>query len=504
MTELIFEPASEVARRIRNREISAVEVTERHLARIDVVNSAINAVVTRCDDLALERAKEADAALRGGGTIGPLHGVPITMKDAFDTAGIRSTGATKGRVSHVPATNATVVQRLLDAGAILIGKTNTSELTLFYDTDNLLFGKTLNPYDLSRSPGGSSGGSAAIVAAGGSALDVGSDTGGSIRLPAHFCGVAGLKPTAGRVPRNGLIVPGSVPVAPLTQVGPIARYVEDLALVLPIISGMEGRDPDDVPVDLVEPGAVNIEGLKVAYYTDNGEVAATPEVAAVVERCARVLSRHGAEISEDRPEGLEQARPLFKRFFNTDGGAWARRLLETLGTKTVSPYLQWVFNDDDTPEVTAAAVRSLLVDWDRYKRNMHTFMQHYDVILAPVHASVALPHGKLTSAENSPGFSFSQAFNLTGWPSVVVRAGTSARGLPIGIQVVARPWKESVALSAARRIEEALGGWQRPFLSHRSGTRRQSAAVPVSWRRQVAGGRSMTRLNARVKVASES
>ncbi len=181
-----------------------------------------------------------------------------------------------------------------------------------------------------------------------------------------------------------------------------------------------------------------------------------------------------------------------------------RRILETLGTKTVSPYLQWVFNDDDTPEATASADRSLLADWDRYKRNMHTFMQHYDVILAPVHASAALPHGKLTSAENSPGFSFSQAFNLTGWPSVVVRAGTSARGLPIGIQLVARPWKESVALSLARRIEKALGGWQRPFLSHRSGTVGQSAAVPVNWRRQVAGGTSMTRLNARVNAASES
>lgn len=504
MKELLFTSAAEIARRIRRREVSAAEVTELHLARIEEVNPVLNAVVTRCDDMALTRAKEADAMLAKGDSLGPLHGVPITIKDAFDTAGVRTTGGTLGRANHVPAKNATAVDRLLSAGAILLGKTNTSELTLFYDTDNLLFGKTLNPYDRSRSPGGSSGGSTAIVAAGGSALDLGSDTGGSIRLPAHYCGVAGLKPTAGRVPRDGLIVPGGVPVAPLTQVGPIARHVEDLALVLPIISGMEGRDPNDVPVDLVEPGAVNIQELNVAFYTDNGEAAATPEVAAVVERCARVLSRQGAVISEDRPEGLEQARPLFKRFFNTDGGAWARRLLETLGTQTVSPYLQWVFNDDDTPEVTAAALRSLLVDWDRYKQNMHTFMQHYDVILAPVHASVAMPQGKLTSAENSPGFSFSQAFNLTGWPSVVVRAGTSARGLPIGIQVVARPWKESVALSAARRIEEALGGWQRPFLSHRSGTRRQSAAVPVSWRRQVAGGRSMTRLNARVKVASES
>lgn len=504
MTELIFEPASEVARRIRNREISAVEVTERHLARIDVVNSAINAVVTRCDDLALERAKEADAALRGGGTIGPLHGVPITMKDAFDTAGIRSTGATKGRVSHVPATNATVVQRLLDAGAILIGKTNTSELTLFYDTDNLLFGKTLNPYDLSRSPGGSSGGSAAIVAAGGSALDVGSDTGGSIRLPAHFCGVAGLKPTAGRVPGTGLIVPGGVPVAPLTQVGPIARYVEDLALVLPIISGIDGRDPRGTPMDPAGPGAVNIERLKIAFYTDNGEVAASSDVAEVVRRCARVLAACGAEVDEDRPDGLEHARSLFRRFFNTDGGAWARDILDELGTTQVSPYLEWASRGDESREAAASAFRSLHDDWCRFRRDMLAFMRRYDVILAPVHANAALPHGELTSAENSPGFSFSQAYNLTGWPSVVVRAGTSRHGLPIGIQVVAKPWKESVAFAVARRVELALGGWQRPVLSFPNERHPQPVADPVVWRRQVAGGMSMTRLNARANAASES
>ena len=193
---LVFASASELTKRILAREVSAVEAVEMHLTRIDEVNSVLNAMVTRCDDMALDQARKADAALARGRSLGPLHGLPITIKDAFDTAGVRSTGGTRGRADYIPSTNATAVKRLLSAGAILIGKTNTPELTLLYDTDNLLSGKTFNPYDLSLSPGGSSGGSAAIVAAGGSPLDLGSDTGGSIRLPAHFCGLAGIKPTA--------------------------------------------------------------------------------------------------------------------------------------------------------------------------------------------------------------------------------------------------------------------------------------------------------------------
>lgn len=462
MKELIFASASEIARRIRDREISAVEVTEMHLARIDEVNPALNAVVTRCDETALARAREADAAMANGKPVGPLHGVPVTIKDAFDTAGVRSTAGTRGRAQYIPSVNATGVERLLAAGAILIGKTNTSELTLFYETDNLLFGRTSNPYDLLRSPGGSSGGAAAIVAAGGSPLDLGSDTGGSIRLPAHFCGVAGLKPTAGRVPRTGLIVPGGVPVDALTQIGPIARYVDDLALVLPILSGVDWWDHSVIPMDFPDPEYARIHDLKVAFYTDNGEVAASAEVAAVVKECARVVAEAKAKITEARPPGIEKSRSLFRRIFNSGGGAWVHRILETLGTTEVSPYLNWVKNDDDKAQGKASDVTTLMSELEAFRRELLGFMKEYDVILAPAHASAALPHGELTSAENSPGFSFSQTYNLTGWPSVVVRAGTSGQGLPIGIQVVARPWREEVALAVARRIEQSLGGWQPP------------------------------------------
>jgi amidase len=457
-----FASASELARRIRKRDISAVEVVEMHLARIDAVNPSLNAVVSRCDEMALERARKADQALARGEAPGPLHGLPITIKDAFDTAGVRSTGGTLGRADYIAPENATAVGRMLAAGAILIGKTNTPELTLYYDTDNLLFGETFNPYDVSLSPGGSSGGSAAIVAAGGSPLDLGSDTGGSIRLPAHFCGVAGIKPTAGRVSRNGFILPAGVPVDPLTQVGPIARLVEDLALVLPIISGVDWKDSAVVPMPCGALDEVCIGNLHIAFYTDNGDVAVSPEVAAVVRDCARVVAEQGARVTEARPPAIEQSRSLFVRFFETDGGAWMRRTLQRLGTRETYPFLKWTERRDDAPEATASAFTALLQEWEQFRRDMMGFFQNYDVILAPVHTSTALPHGELTSAARSPAFSYAQTYNLTGWPSVVVRAGTSERGLPIGVQAVARPWQEHVALAVARLIEEALGGWQVP------------------------------------------
>ena len=462
MNDVIFASASALTRRIRARELSAVEVVEMHLARIDAVNPSLNAVVTRCDARALERAKQADVLLAKGQTLGPLHGLPMTIKDAFDTAEVRSTGGTQGRANYIPSQNATAVERLLSAGAILMGKTNTPELTLFYDTDNVLFGKTFNPYDLSLSPGGSSGGSAAIVAAGGSPLDLGSDTGGSIRLPAHFCGVAGIKPTAGRIPRTGFIVPGGMPVDALTQVGPIARFVEDLALVLPILSGVDWQDSAVVPMPLGDPDAISMPDLRVAFYTDNGDVAASPEVSSVVRDCVRVVAERGATVTEACPSVMAQSRRLFGRIFSTDGGAWIRRLLDKLGTQAIYPFLHWTDQHDDAPEATAAAFTALMAEWEQFRRRMLAFLQRYDVMLAPVHAYPALAHGELTSDEKSPAFSYAQPYNLTGWPSVVVRAGTSAKGLPIGVQVVARPWQETVALAVARRIEEQLGGWRPP------------------------------------------
>src|ERR1700704_732163 len=229
--------AGELADAIRSKNLSSRMIVEAHLERIAKVNPKLNAVVQLTAEAARKEADEADAALARGEIKGPLHGVPITIKDTLETAGVICTGGTKGRANFVPKADATAVARLRAAGGIILGKTNVPELAGAAETDNLVYGRTNNPYDLARTPGGSSGGEAAIIAAGGSPLGLGTDAGGSIRVPAHFSGLAGLKPTHGRVPRTGAFPPPAGLIADFWQVGPLARRVEDLIATLPILAG---------------------------------------------------------------------------------------------------------------------------------------------------------------------------------------------------------------------------------------------------------------------------
>ena len=469
MDELIWRSASSLAKAIRDKEVSSEEVIHGHLRRIEGVNPKLNAVVQVVADSALSEAREADASLARGNIKGPLHGVPMTIKDSLDTVGVITTGGTKGRACYVPKQDATAVARMRAAGAILLGKTNTPELTLAPETNNLIYGRTNNPYDLSRTPGGSSGGAGAIVAAGGSPVDLGSDTGGSIRWPSHCCGIAGIKPTSGRVPRTGHIVPfGLGALDSLTQIGPMARFVEDLVLTLPVISGVDWQDPAMVPMPLDDPEDVDLKSLRVAVYTDDGVTAPTPETAASVKASAEALADTGADVEENRPEALEWIAEL--NVAKADGGEWVRRLLQRFGTTEVHPWSRerWFEGAKPlpTPEYTA-----LLEEADRCRSSMLSFMKHYHVILCPVGPYPAPPHDAWRNTDKFPGkgshggpssLSYTRPYNLTGWPTAVVRAGTSPEGLPLGVQVVARPWREDVALAVAQCIEAALGGWQRP------------------------------------------
>ena len=461
MEELIYASATTMAQSIRDKKISALELVDSHLRRIDQVNPQLNAVVQLASERARAEAREADNALARGENVGPLHGVPMTIKDSLDTEGVISTGGTQGRANFVPEEDSTVVARLRSAGAILLGKTNTPELTLAGETNNLVYGQTNNPYDTSRTSGGSSGGAAAIIAAGGSPLDMGSDTGGSIRLPAHFCGIAGLKPNSGRVPRTGHIVPfGLGAVDSVTQNGPLARYVEDLALTLPIIAGVDYRDPAIVPMPLGDPNAVDIKSLRVAVYTDNGVMAPAPEIADAVNRAAATLADIGVAVQEDRPEVIARTAELTKKLPSADGRAWVWRILERAGTTEVSPWLQQLLEDAKPMEV--GDFTAMLEEVDQFRSAMHTFMRDYDVIICPACAFTALPHGASIDEETRKGFSYTASYNVAGWPGAVVRGGTSPEGLPIGIQVVAGPWREDVALAVAQYLETALGGWQKP------------------------------------------
>jgi amidase len=457
MQNIIFASVTELARAIRSRQVSSVEAVKAHLDRIETLNPKLNAVVQLSAQAALKEASEADQALARNELKGPLCGVPMTIKDSFDTAGVVSTWGTQGRVNTIPDQDATVVARLKAAGAILMGKTNTPELTLSYETDNLIYGRTNNPYNLERTSGGSSGGAAAIVAAGGSPFDIGTDTGGSIRLPSHFCGVTGIRPTSGRVPRTGhAISPGGL-LDSLTQVGPIARYVEDLTLLLPLIAGPNGRDPFVAPVPLGDPEDVVLKGLRGTFYVDNGIQTPIPEIEEAVQLSAKALSEAGVRCEEARPPGIEESLELYTGLFNWDGGAWIRLILERAGTSLDQTSLRHVHA---ATSASASDVTRLVDRWDRFRKSMLAFMSAYDVMITPVNAYQAIPHG--TQVDRLGGFSYTMTFNLTGWPAAVVRVGTARDGLPIGVQIISKPWKEDVALAIAQYLERALGGWQQP------------------------------------------
>lgn len=330
MHEVTYASATALARAIRAKEVSAVEVIQASLQRIAEVNPALNAVVQLCAEAAQAQARAADVALAREQLLGPLHGVPMTIKDSLDTAGVITTGGTQGRATFVPAQDAPVVARLRTAGAILLGKTNTPELTLAGETDNVLYGRTNNPYDLSRTPGGSSGGAAAIVAAGGAPFDIGSDTAASIRWPAHCGGIAGLKPTAGRVPWTGHIIPFGLGARDLlTQNGPMTRFVEDLSLILPIICGPDGQDPAIIPMPLGDPAMGELTQLRVAVHTDNGIVTPTVAIQDAVRRAAQALTDAGVAVDEAYPQALGRAHTLAAARAAADGalgcsGCWPR------------------------------------------------------------------------------------------------------------------------------------------------------------------------------------
>ena len=440
---------------IRSGRLSSEEIVRAHLDRIEAVNPRLNAVVQLRRDAAIDEAVAADRAPRE--RRGLLHGVPITVKDSFDTAGIISTGGLTGRASFVPLADATVVKRLRAAGAIILGKTNTPDLTLSGETNNPVYGRTSNPYDLTRTPGGSSGGAAAIIAAGGSPLDIGTDTGGSIRMPAHFCGIVGIKPTAGRVPRTGHIINFEGAAESLTHVGPLARRVDDLAFALSIIAGPDDIDPHIPPVALGDRRRVTVRELRIAYFIRLGSIEPTEATASAVEQAVRMMEKAGCRARAVSIPGASDIYEDFVGLMWSDGGAWAARLLAQWST-TESPLFDRIRQSAAEPsgKVTARFER-----WDRWRSEMLRMFADHDVILGPIYPEPAPRHGGWLRQQAT----FSQIFNLTGWPSTAVRAGTSPEGLPIGVQCVAHPWREDVSLAVARHLETACGPFPRPVMT---------------------------------------
>jgi amidase len=460
--ELLSSPVTAMIAAMEDGAVTSAELTQAYLQRIEAINPGLNAIVHVDAEQAMAAARRADAARAAGRPVGPLNGVPMTLKDSIDTAGVLTTWGTLGRGAYVPEHDATVAARLGEAGAVLLGKTNTPEFTLSFETDNLVFGRTRNPFDPERSPGGSSGGAAAAVASALCAFDLGSDTGGSIRVPSHCCGTAGLKPTQGRVPRTGHAVSFGGLHDSLTQLGPIARSVADLELILRVIAGPDGRDPFVAPVPWRNPSDVTIDGLRIGWHTDNGIFTPTAEIQAATAAAVRALAAAGALTREVIPTPLPGSFGELDSLlvWNADGGAWIRRLLDAAGTRSAHPMIARQITDEW--KVDSGEFTRLVEKRDRFRSDMLAFMQEYDVLVTPVSGFPAPVFGTAEDEAHFAGYSYTQVYNLSGQPAAVVRCGTSPEGLPIGVQVAARPWREDVALAVAGHLETVFGGWQAP------------------------------------------
>jgi amidase len=464
LISVLSQSAMWFAREIRTRRISALEVMQRHLERIESMRDSVNATVQILSENALATAHQIDARLGAGDDPGPLAGVPFSIKDSIDVCGTKCTAGTWGRRGAVPAErDAILVQRLKAAGAIPIAKTNLPDLLFSFETDNFIYGRTNNPYDLTRTPGGSSGGESALIAAGGSPLGLGSDAFGSVRLPAAFCGLAAIKPTSGRLPRTGH-VPGPGGWAQgVWQIGPMARRVEDVQLAMRLLAYPDGEDLWSPPVPLVESTA-ELRQLRVAYFTHNGFATCTTEVVAAVETCARFLAQEGANVIEERPPGLENIFDLEMAFFGADGAEGIDAFLSEIGTDRIHPLHANFVNYMRPHKAGALEFAVRWAQWDAYRAGLARFFSRYDVILCPAYTQTALPHGASMKEENFRGFSYTMAWNMGQTPAATVRCAEHD-GLPINVQVVAKPWDDMLTLRVCEAIEKNFGGWQAPPLS---------------------------------------
>jgi Asp-tRNA(Asn)/Glu-tRNA(Gln) amidotransferase A subunit family amidase len=468
MTDITFLPAMEMSRQVREKRTSPVELAEAHLAKIERLNPKLNAFVQVDPERVLRQARAAETAVMSSQFLGPLHGVPISIKSSIEVAGMKCEAGTRLRAGLVATQDAPLVERLRRAGAVIIGVTNTPELLMAWGTDNLLYGRTNSPWDLDRTPGGSSGGEAAAIASGMSAGGVGSDGGGSIRVPAHFSGICGLKPTPGRIPSTGHFPPSGGPFALLGVVGPMARTVADLKVLFEVMQGPDDGDTCAAPVPLRWPTNDELRHLRVGYFEDDGRTPVTAEIRHAVRTAAEALSRAGFQMEPFRPEGLEEARLLWKKFFVKTGGMLIGPMFagrEQDISPTLKQFLEWSASEPSLsgPDVVDAWIRR-----DTLRATFLAQMRKYPIILSPPAAILAFRHGERSwtidgkTVEYLDAWSYTEWFNLLGNPAAVVPVSQSPEGLPIGIQIVGRPWEEEQVLSVASVLEKEIGPGKRP------------------------------------------
>jgi amidase len=453
--DIAFSSTTELAAAIKRGAVSASEALDAQLAQIDKHNPALNAVIMLDVDGARKRAAQADGAHKRGESWGALHGVPFTLKDTHETKGLRTTVGFPPFAKYVPAQDSVVVARLKAAGAILVGKTNTAMLLGDFQTGNPLFGRTNNPWKVERTPGGSSGGAAAALAAGMTPFEIGTDMQSSIRLPAHFCGVFGLKPTENRVSlEGGFPNPGDAPrtIHIMSCIGPMARSAEDLALLYRIIAGPDARDTDVQPVPVEAVPQLDIKRLRIACAPTFPGFPVAADIRQAVQTLARKLSDAGAIVEEaDLPE-LD---------FHADLAA---------GGELIGMMLGAAQPDKDAPPPGLSGYFAALHKRDRSIVAWEKFLSQWDALLCPVSMTSAFPHCEAGTPLKVDGrdedywmvAGHGALFNYSGHPAIAMPCGLDGAGLPIGVQLVGKRWSESRLLAIAQALSPLTGGFRRP------------------------------------------
>jgi amidase len=472
-TRVPFDPfcsALSLAAQIRRREISPVEVIEAYLSRIDRLNPALNAFVQLDEEGALAAARMAEKAVMRANALGPLHGVPFSTKTSVETERMCFDVGSRLRSGLVGKSNAPIVQRLKAAGAILLGVTNVPELLMAWETDNLLHGRTNSPYDHERTPGGSSGGEAAAIAAGLTALGIGSDGGGSIRVPAHFSGICGLKPTPGRIPITGHFPPSGGPFAFTGAVGPMARTAADLRAMFDVMAGFDDGDPSATPVSVHHPTADQVSCVTIGVVDQAPGFPVAPEIREAVWNVADVLHQEHFITQEYRPDWFPEGRRAWWTFFGQAGGVVLGPMLQGREHE-LSPILQQ-FRSYVTasPPLDDHAFLRAWLERDGLRLRVLAEMRHHRVLLLPACSIPAFRHGErnwvieghavtyVNDMPESPDVMiYSEIFNVLGFPAAVVPVGRTRDGLPVGVQIVGRPFEDEMVLALAALIDRNIG-----------------------------------------------
>lgn len=466
--------ATEQLALLRSKKISPVELAEEHIREIERLNPQLNAIVHFSEAEAVRIRTQANALMAASGPRGLLYGLPMTIKSSIAVAGLHCEVGSLLRRGTVAGEDAVVVSRVRQAGANILGTTNCPEYLMAYETDNRLHGQTRNPWNLEYSAGGSSGGESAAIASGMSAGGLGSDSGGSVRTPAHFTGICSLKPTPGRIPASGHEPPCVGPFSVLGAIGPMARTMQDVRLLFEALCDPDPTDPVSPPVALRTIPRSELKQIPIGYFEDDGMVPVTAETRLAVQAAVRALREQGFSVQPFQPKTLEAMRQLWWKFFVRAGAMFVESIVDGRHEQLSPVLLDFLAIAHREPPLSGEELLLAWADLDQVRRQMLREMQSIPVMLCPVCAVPAFRHGERSwmiegqRVDYLDAMRYTQWFNLLGAPAAVVPVGKSREGLPIGVQVAGRPFEDEIVLGIAEAIDKEFGFIAPPISANRN------------------------------------